>query len=251
MTTTTLTNFSSSLATVTGGLVATSINGSSWVQSNDTQRIFYDTGTYYYEFTFNTVTSNPYAGLMCIGTGGWIAYEANGKIFQNGSQVGSTGTALTNGSVLCVAVNINSGLIWFRVNNGNWNNNSANNPATNVGGITLASNFVYATPSLYLSATTEQITANFGATAYTQSVPSSYINWPSPGDQTVMMVTQESAETYVTNPSTMYITQEAIEIWHNPNTGIAGSMLITQEAIEVWMSTSTFIPYASALLIGL
>jgi hypothetical protein len=66
----------------------------------------------------------------------------------------------------------------IRVDAGNWNNSGTANPAIGAGGISISS--LNAGP--YFAAisqhdTTEVSTANFGATAYAETVPAGFGNW--------------------------------------------------------------------------
>jgi hypothetical protein len=80
------------------------------------------------------------------------------------------------GNIGCVAYDIGNGTIWFRTNGGNWNNSGTSNPATNTGGISLLfGSSVYPAAALYDA--TDQITVNFGATAYAFTPPTGFGNW--------------------------------------------------------------------------
>ena len=64
--------------------------------------------------------------------------------------------------------------VWFRLNSGYWNNSETANPATNTGGIpisTLVGDVVY--PTGQGTGDTIQ-TFNFGASAFSGTVPSGY-----------------------------------------------------------------------------
>lgn len=98
---------------------------------------------------------------------------ANGNI----SPSGSLGAGFSNGDVCCIAVDLGSKLIWFRKNGGNWNGSSSHNPATGSGGIS----FTTVTGPFYafggLAGGSSSMTANFGATAFAQSVPTGFSSW--------------------------------------------------------------------------
>lgn len=102
----------------------------------------------------------------------------SGSLYFNGSQV-STLPGVTGGSVVCVAIDVTSSLLWMRVNGGNWNGSGTANPATGVGGINIASlfpsNAVFA--AVTVNATNADVTANFGGSAFAQTVPSGFVAW--------------------------------------------------------------------------
>lgn len=145
-------------------------------------------GKYYAE-----VTVTAYSRLL-VGIGnasatltGFVGSDANGigwfgpsNVFVNGVSV-ATIAPYTAGQVLSIALDIGNGQIWFLTNNTNqWNGSGTANPATNTGGISLSGNGVGAGPYFLMvspanNATT--VTVNFGATAYSNSVPSGFGNW--------------------------------------------------------------------------
>ena len=108
-------------------------------------------GKKYWELTANTIVSpanvilegmgntsfdlnaNHYVGSNLNG----IGWGGDGVVSVNGAAVANI-QGWTQGDVLCFAVDLGSGKIWFRRNGGRWNNNPANDPATNVGGIDIS-----------------------------------------------------------------------------------------------------------------
>jgi hypothetical protein len=155
-------------------------------------------GKYYFEITTDVipdgVANNRCVGIATVvatypnlgtnGTGGNIYYytRATNNIWSNGTNLGITVSPVpVAGSKVCVAADFDNKRIWFRVNNGLWNNNASANPATNVGGATI----IPTTPMVpcvvfggSLGVAGNALTANFGATAYAQAVPSGFSNWP-------------------------------------------------------------------------
>lgn len=144
-------------------------------------------GKYYWEITWTTQTSNDSIGVASASaslsdgptTGGprcLLAYNAN--VWLNGSQVGSASdSAVPAGAVVCIALDCTNSLIWFRVGGtGNWNNSSTNNPATGVGGISIAA--VLGGLALYayavLGYSSAFAVANFGDSAFTGAVPAGF-----------------------------------------------------------------------------
>jgi hypothetical protein len=75
-----------------------------------------------------------------------------------------------------MAVNVQMALIWFRVSGGNWNNNVANNPATNTGGIDYSSMTIRGSLDAAVSAslTGTVWTAVFSAAGWAGTAPVGY-----------------------------------------------------------------------------
>lgn len=101
----------------------------------------------------------------------------DGSVMINGTVIG-TGQTYGSGDMVSVAVDLGAQLIWVRANAGNWNNSGTANPATGVGGFSISSlNAGPFFPATNLHDSTDDSTANFGATAYAQSVPAGFGNW--------------------------------------------------------------------------
>ena len=106
-----------------------------------------------------------------------FGYNPNGSWYYNGSSTGGFQTYAT-GNNIGVAVDSVAGLIWFRINGGNWNNNATYNPATGVGGITLPA---YLTGTAFCPAvgtvvpTTDSGTINLGGSAFTYTAPTGFL----------------------------------------------------------------------------
>lgn len=81
----------------------------------------------------------------------------------------------------CIAADLDSMLVWFRTNAGNWNNNASNNPSTGVGGIDLSWALSGASNNLIWPAMNSGSTGAQNmyllAADFTQSVPSGYTAW--------------------------------------------------------------------------
>lgn len=105
-------------------------------------------------------------------------YSGDPVVYAAGGSAGSSGVNYNGGAsdVVGMAVDIGAGLIWFRVNGGNWNNNILNDPVTGIGGINVAA---VSKPWFVLgqSGVNAVNTFNFGATAYANSAPSGYGNF--------------------------------------------------------------------------
>lgn len=90
---------------------------------------------------------------------------------------GGTATAFTTGDTICVALDVGNNNIWFRKGSGIWNNNAGNDPAANTGGISVSTISGPFYPMCTTHAVGDAWTANFGATAYSQTPPSGFGNW--------------------------------------------------------------------------
>ena len=147
-------------------------------------------GKYYFEATFtlkNNVGANgglgistfasTYTGMGNNATTGSMLFWQSGNAYTNGSPAGVTITALIQGQVMCLAVDLDNRKIWFRNGAaGNWNQSGTANPATNTGGITIPSGTMV--PIVVFGSSGgvagNVITANFGATTFTGTAPSGF-----------------------------------------------------------------------------
>jgi len=217
-------------------LTATSSAASNGVRAVDRQIA----GKFYFETTLTTASTvygiglvNPAAVLSTMYTTplNAVVLYASGTIWVNNATSGVTlGSMGAGGFVVCLAVDIGARLFWARVGAaGNWNANAGNNPATGVGGISLAAICSTAIP-LYPAAffgVAAACTANFGDTAFTGVVPSGFT----------------SGFTTGTPPLSMISTQIALEEWGRGTP----AMQVTQVAIEEWASVATVLPVTSTI----
>lgn len=114
-----------------------------------------------------------------------VAYRQTGVVVVGNATI-ATLSNYAQGDIVCVAYNSGTKTIWFRVNNGSWNNDGTANPATGVGGIDLNVNYVLdiATdywpngtyPSFAFSIAGSVITATFDEEEWVYSAPSGYIS---------------------------------------------------------------------------
>ena len=136
--------------------------------------------------------TNNYQEQFTYQTGTTMVIASTGKIYSNdtgafSSDTGKTLSALNNGAVLAVAVDLTARLGWFRKKQGgtgvvsNWNNDPLADPATGVGGVIIKT--VLGTemfgPSIAGGGGTagDQVTLNFGQSAYTLAVPAGFASW--------------------------------------------------------------------------
>lgn len=149
----------------------------------------HSSGKYYWEATTinwgGTSTEIGLATSSAALAGGGVAGQAvvtrslggfNGSIYINGSNSGSQLGGPPSNAVIGIAVDLTAGLIWFRIAPaGNWNGSGTANPATGIGGLSLgalAGSILF--PFFGALTTTEDVTANFGGSAFTGAVPSGF-----------------------------------------------------------------------------
>jgi hypothetical protein len=153
-------------------------------------------GKYYFEYTVTTAGGGNSGVGVCAPGGNYVAVTdrrpsssmgsdgklaamiyRSGSVYVNGTQVGSVSNI--NGQRVDVALDLDNKKIAFRVANGNWNGNAANNPATgafDISAICALGLF----PVMTSGASGDVVTANFGASAFSGSVPAGYTSgWPS------------------------------------------------------------------------
>jgi hypothetical protein len=161
-------------------------------------------GKFYFEVSATTITGGSGVGIGVGPTGttitamstappvnAYMVYIGNtGKIWGNGT--GNTGLQLgtfANGDVLCVAMDCGNGRVWFRLNNGLWDNVSGHDPTIGDGthggqAFAAATSMIpFATfgngPLGSGGASGNVFTANFGASAFSYPAPSGYVlGWP-------------------------------------------------------------------------
>lgn len=218
----------SASVTLTGGnLIATSGATQQSVRGAHPKRA----GKYYFEITCNTVSNNNFGvGIATFGqsltpgagtnpTNACAVYRGGGFYIDN--SLGASGLNLVSGNLVCIAVDLDRGLIWARVGAaGNWNAGASNNPATGVGGLSVVPAVMGPGIDVYPFATfganTEQATLNAGATAFSGTVPSGFTSgWDdSVAALSNVVATQVGTEVWASNPSVaMQLTQLGIEVW--------------------------------------
>jgi hypothetical protein len=169
-----------------GNLTATT-NGSDGAISRSIAS--HSTGKYYREITITSATYVLDAvGLnggetltgQFIGQSGGIGYLGQltpPNIYTGDAPVASI-PDWANTNVVSEATDLTNGNVYWRVNCGNWNNSGTANPATNTGGITTSGVTLPVYAAVGLGATAgENMTVNFGATAYSCTPPSGFGNW--------------------------------------------------------------------------
>jgi hypothetical protein len=152
-------------------------------------------GKYYFEVTLTavnldgqgvgfgdgTVTTNELIGSQTTS----VTWKfSNGEI-RRANPLTTIYTAAA-GDIVAVAVDFDAKLIWYRKKTGgttnNWNNSGTANPATGVGGIDVTAGIGDPFtgpfwPMFTMEITGDNITANFGGSAYAMTAPSGFGNW--------------------------------------------------------------------------
>jgi hypothetical protein len=156
-----------------------------------------------------------------------VGYSSNGDVSKNNTPLDTLPTYAAN-DVIDVAVA--NGNIWYRKNGGNWNNNSSANPSTNTGGIAHG-----LSGSLYPGASGRagsQITANFGASAFTYAVPSGFSSFDGSGGGGGG--SGNTSNTSVTVGTTAPSSPVVGQLWFNTNTGV--------NVLFIWIGGPNWIP---------
>ncbi len=130
---------SNSFLTVT----ATGITGANTASFSNAQSV----GKVYCEFSIDTGADFSGVGV-CNGSQllnvslsaslNAIGFFTDGNVYINNAVV-ATLVSFTSGDVISMAVDFGNATIWFSKNSGAWNNNIVNDPATNIGGISISS----------------------------------------------------------------------------------------------------------------
>jgi hypothetical protein len=159
-----------------GNLVATSTGAGGALASRTV------TGKHYFEAVITTLTGTPSVGLCTSqyattavqgAATSSLAYKPSGIVVINGATV-ATISAYVQGDRIGVAVDPTLQQVWFRVNNGNWNNNALNDPATGVGGIDYTSMALSTLiAAIYASLTGSVWTMKF-STPFTDTAPAGF-----------------------------------------------------------------------------
>jgi len=155
-------------------------------------------GKYYFEVTLTTLpdgtsnnrtvgvgtTSSTYTGMGgSLGITGVIhrVCTASNNIFTNGTNASISVAPAGVGGWIGIAVDLDNRKAWFRTNGSIWNNGSSNDPATNVGGVTVPAGTMipFCTFGGTFGVSGNVFTANFGASAFAGAVPSGFTaGWP-------------------------------------------------------------------------
>jgi hypothetical protein len=179
-------------ANLTAAASGTSPTGLEGVRAN----VHKTAGKWYFELTADAnadTNTNGNLGLFPASTSvsasdptpGAITFQpVNGAISINGADSGVSGWSglIAQGDTISIAVDMTARRFWLRRNAGNWNNNAAANPATGANGVSFSalSSSVALYPGLWIQdagAGAQKYTANFGVTAFAETVPSGFGAW--------------------------------------------------------------------------
>jgi hypothetical protein len=151
------------------------------------------TGKYYFEITRVSTTgggdavqglittAGTFANLVTNGTNCTVVMGSSMIYSNNASSLKSIG-GITAGDIVCCAIDLTARKAWFRRNNGNWNGLAIGleDPANNIGGVTMEASVAFAPAVGFSSFTSGQVqTVNLGASVFTYAVPSGFTSgWP-------------------------------------------------------------------------
>ncbi len=170
-----------------GSLVATVSTGGSFVNTVSTNR--QTTGKYYFEIVATLVNGNDWGfGLSnsSMSNTDFLGHTAdafgifkNGDYWINNVQHSASFISWGTGDRINVAVDIGASLIWLSHNNsGIWNNNVVNDPATGVGGFSIAGlNANSYGPGFDASTLNSAVTAHFSSASWISAAPSGFISF--------------------------------------------------------------------------
>lgn len=116
------------------------------------------TGKHYFSFMPDTIGSAPNYGMGISASNSNLddyigndtdstGYFSSGPVYIGGINQGSI-SAYTAGQRIDMALDKDNNKVWFRANNGNWDNNAGHDPATNTGGFAIAVNTSFASMSM-------------------------------------------------------------------------------------------------------
>lgn len=137
-------------------------------------------GKVYFEVSWSSPGSSFGCGICTVtaplsnnNSANYVLVQQNGNVWvasTNVANIGSIGTA-----TVCFAIDMNSMQAWCRINNNNWNASPTANPSTGAGGFSMSG--IGAPPFFpvaVFNAASSVATANFGATAFAQAIPSGF-----------------------------------------------------------------------------
>lgn len=150
-------------------------------------------GKRYFEIVMSTgsfaavgIVYNTYPGVYRAQQGNLLGLFPNQIGWSSDGTVRFNSVTLTSiqswagTNTLGIATDFDAGLIWFRTNAGNWNNNGSADPATDTGGIFIQNipGSQYYVPAANLGGSPGATgTINLGTASFAQSVPSGYSSW--------------------------------------------------------------------------
>lgn len=143
---------------------------------------------------------------------GWGHYTNGNVANKNTNQTAVNNATYTTGAVIGLAIDLDNKRVWWRKNTGNWIGTSGTpDPATNTNGFDithLLSNSCRVYPAVNLSGSAAKFTANFGASAFTGTVPSGFTSgWTNTtaGTYCGTFATTGHSGVIITNPTNLKV----------------------------------------------
>jgi hypothetical protein len=171
-----------------------SVNSSGGVEADVRSTASQTTGAkVYFEITWfasggsatscGIATSAAVLGSMGSSALGGLFVYPGGSVYFNGASQPFVIPAPASGEAYCLAIDLVNSRAWVRLKSGNWNNSGTANPTTNVGGVNISGLFP-ANPAFAVitaqQTATPLVTANFGASSFSYTVPSGFTAWDPP-----------------------------------------------------------------------
>jgi hypothetical protein len=151
----------------------------------------HSSGKYYFEVTFGASMNAGFSEVgICNASQSMSSGQLGGSSNSGGCGFGDTGfyvggsvkTFLTAspaaGSILGVAIDVDTQLIWITVNGVTWSSGGIGNPVTETGGGDISGVTGPYFAAVHVESNSNSvITVNFGGSAYAYTPPTGYANW--------------------------------------------------------------------------
>ena len=175
---------------ISGGDLTAQATTSGWKAGRATKSR--STGKFYFEATVSSGDLGVGLGNASASLGNYVGADGNGVfiyahptigggVFISGGGIGAwTSGTISSGDVIQVAVDLDAKRLWAkRTTDANWNASASANPATGVGGYDISGPAAGGalTPAVSIQSTGSTVTANFGASAFSGTRPSGYLDW--------------------------------------------------------------------------
>lgn len=149
------------------------------------------TGKYFFEVTATSTagindaigiltSTGTYSNIVVDGTNCTVVDRGNnGSIYSDGGNTGKQLGTIISGNIICVAIDLDARLGWFRKSGGSWNGDATADPATGIGGVAIGAGSF--SPVIAFggtgAASGNNMTANFGQSTYVYPAPAGFGNW--------------------------------------------------------------------------
>ena len=236
-----------------GNLTATS----SGATGNTLATAHFPTGKYYYEFTVGTAANTQIGVMNAAGARSeylGFDYSHSAGANWNGGWLSSGGVttapALVSGHVYGMAIDITNKKAWLKdlTAASSWNSNGSADPVTGVNAATFATITGDIYPACSLNQSGDQITFNFGATAYTGTVPSGYASW-SGAPPTGTLAATEAQDVVAFAPPATLIWSDEFRRWilHRPPTRVARGGRMPSGKTSTWVTGTLPAPVGTSI----